>query len=127
MAACPDTVFIGHAPGFWAHISGGDGYLKEPYPSGPILPSGELLRVMRAHPNLHADTSGVSGWNALNRDHAFAREFLLEFQDRILYGRDMFDTTHRDLLDQLSLPGPVREKIFSGNALRLVPLATAPS
>jgi predicted TIM-barrel fold metal-dependent hydrolase len=123
VAACPDTVFVGHAPGFWAHISGGDGYLKEPYPKGPLLPGGELVRMMRAHPNLHADTSGESGWNALNRDHAFAREFLIEFQDRILYGRDMFDTTHRELLDSLSLPEPVRVKIFSGNALRLVPLA----
>lgn len=121
VAACPDTVFIGHAPGFWAHISADDGYLKEIYPRGPLVPGGDLMRMMRAYPNLHADTSGESGWNALNRDHAFAREFLLEFQDRILYGRDMFTTTHRDLLDSLSLPEPVWRKIFGGNALRLVP------
>ncbi len=121
LAACPGTVFLGHAPGFWAHISGGQGFSQEPYPAGPLLPGGELLRLFRTYTNLHADISADSGFNALNRDHAFAREFLTEFQDRILFARDGFDHHHRQLLEELGLPGPVKEKIFSGNALRLVP------
>lgn len=32
--ACPETDFIGHAPGFWSHISGDDLHDKEPYPEG---------------------------------------------------------------------------------------------
>jgi predicted TIM-barrel fold metal-dependent hydrolase len=122
VAACPDTIFIGHAPGFWAHISGDDQYAKEPYPKGPLVPGGEVARMLRAYPNLHADISAGSGWNALNRDHDFTKEFLGEFQDRILFGRDYFDSRHRELLDSLDIPVAVKEKIYSGNALRLVPI-----
>jgi predicted TIM-barrel fold metal-dependent hydrolase len=127
VAACPQTHFIGHAPGFWAHISGGGDHAMEPYPSGPLMPGGDIVRMLRTYANLHADISAGSGWNALNRDHAFTKNFLVEFQDRILYARDYFDSRHRELLDSLELPGPVREKIYSGNALRLAPLAEARS
>ena len=120
--ACPDTVFLGHAPGFWAHLSGDDQFDKDAYPTGPIAPGGKLVAMMRQYPNLHCDISAASGWNALNRDHAFTPEFLLEFQDRVLYARDFFDTRHRELLDSLGLDVGVLEKIYSGNALRLVPL-----
>ena len=30
--ACPETMFFGHAPGFWAHISGDDQYERPPTP-----------------------------------------------------------------------------------------------
>ncbi len=120
--ACPDTVFLGHAPGFWAHISGDDRFDKELYPAGPVAPGGKLVAMMRQYPNLCCDISAKSGWNALNRDHAFTREFLAEFQDRVLFARDDFDTRHRELLDGLGLDADVRAKIYAGNALRLVPL-----
>jgi predicted TIM-barrel fold metal-dependent hydrolase len=120
--SCPDTVFLGHAPGFWAHLSGDDRFDKEPYPSGPVAPGGKLVAMLRQYPNLCCEISAGSGWNALNRDHAFSREFLDEFQDRVLYARDGFDTRHRELLDTLGLDAGVLAKIHSGNALRLVPL-----
>ncbi len=121
VAACPDTVFIGHAPGFWAHISGDDQYDKAPYPTGPVVPGGKLPRMFRAYPNLHADLSAGSAYTALTRDPVFATDFLIEFQDRLLFGRDYFDDRMQGFLNDLNLPEDVLTRIFSGNALRLVP------
>lgn len=121
--ACPQTTFLGHAPGFWAHISADGQHEKTPYPEGPVVRGGKLVELLRACPNLFCDLSAKSGWNALHRDRDFAREFLLEFQDRVLFARDWFDNRHRELLDSLELPASVLGKIYAGNALRMVPLA----
>ena len=77
--------------------------------------------MMRHYPNLHADLSACSGQCALDRDRAFALDFLTEFQDRILFGRDSFDNKLMELLEVLGLNETILEKITSGNALRLVP------
>ncbi len=120
VAACPETVFIGHAPGFWAHISGDDLYDKEPYPSGPVLPGGQAVEMLRRYPNLWADLSAGSALNALGRDATFGRDFLLEFQERMLYGRDNFDNRLQEFLNGLGLSDDVLEKIYAGNARRLL-------
>lgn len=120
--ACPETIFLGHAPGFWAHISGDDQYNKVAYPKGPVLPGGKLIQMMRDYPNLYCDLSAGSARIALDRDHEFSRDFLIEFKDRVLYARDYFDNLHQELIDSLNLPQDVRELIYSGNALRLAPL-----
>ena len=122
VAACPETMFLGHAPGFWAHISGDDKYNKEVYPTGKVLPGGKLIEMLRTYSNLYCDISAGSGFNALNRDPEFAKEFIWEFQDRILYGRDYFDNKHQEFLNSLGLPREILDKIYSGNALKLVPL-----
>ncbi len=122
--ACPQTIFLGHAPGFWAHISNDDKYDKEPYPKGPVVLGGRLVTVLRECPNLWLDISAGSGLNALTRDPAFAKDFLLEFQDRTVYGRDYFDNKHQEFLNQLDLPDSVREKIYYKNALKLAPIST---
>lgn len=122
MRAAPDTIVLGHGPGFWATISGDGKHLTEGYPKGPIKSGGALVRMMREYPNLYADNSAGSGHNALTRDRDFGRDFILEFQDRILYARDMFDNRHREMFESFDLPADVREKIFSKNALKLVPL-----
>jgi predicted TIM-barrel fold metal-dependent hydrolase len=119
--ACPDTVFIGHAPGFWTHISGDGVDPKDPYPKRPVLPGGQVLRLLRTYPNLFADLSAGSGLNALDRDRVFAREFVMEFQDRLLYARDNYVNVLQELLAELSYPAEVMQKIMCGNALRLVP------
>ena len=120
IVACPDTAFIGHAPGFWAHISGDDLYDKASYPDGPVLAGGRLSDVMRKHRNLYADLSAGSGLKALQRDRIFGRDFLIEFQDKLLFGRDYFDTRLMDFLLELELPQQVFAKIASQNALRLL-------
>lgn len=120
--ACPDTIFIGHAPGFWSHISADDQYNKVSYPTGKVVPGGKLIDMLNKYSNLYCDISAGSGCNALKRDPEFARLFLMEFQDRVLYGRDNFSNIHQEFLSTLGLPISVLEKIYSGNALKLVPV-----
>jgi len=120
IVACPQTVFIGHAPGFWAHISGDDLYDKASYPDGPVLPGGRLSEIMRTYPNLYADLSAGSGLKALKRDRDVGRNFLVEFQDKLLFGRDYFDTSLMDFLLELALPEEAFTKITYQNAERLL-------
>lgn len=119
--ACPETIFMGHAPGFWAHISDDDKFDKEPYPQGEVLPGGKVLEMLDKYPNLFCDISAGSGCRAFERDLDFSRNFMIEYQDRILYGRDDFHNKHQELLNKLDLPAEVLEKICAGNALKLVP------
>jgi hypothetical protein len=58
----------------------------------------------------------------LSRDREFSRKFLIDYQDRMYFGRDQFNSQLYDLLIALGLPEEVLTKILSGNALRLVPL-----
>lgn len=118
--ACPDTVFIGHGPGYWREISGDADASPEAYPRGPVEPDGRLLRVLRACPNLRCDLSAGSGANALRRDREHAVTFLNEFGDRILFGRDTFDGALHDLLLSLDLTADVLQNILSRNALSLL-------
>ena len=93
-----------------------------PYCEGKVIPGGKLIEMLRKYPNLYCDLSAGSGCNALKRDPEFAVEFLTEFQDRVLYGRDYFDNEHQEFINSLGLPTSILEKIYSGNALKLVPL-----
>lgn len=120
--ACPDTVFVGHGPGFWARISNDDKYDQAYYPDGEVVPGGLLVEMLRRYPHLYCDTSAGSGLNALKRDTAFGREFVLEFQDRILYGRDCFNNQHQEYLNSMGLDDSVLSKLYAGNAQKLVPL-----
>ena len=117
---CPETNFIGHAPGFWAHISNDDLYKTEAYPKAPVIPGGRLEILLERYPNLYCDISAGSGHNAFRRDLDNARIFINKWQDRILYGRDLYQNIHRELLDSLELPVYVLEKIYSGNAKRIL-------
>ncbi|HID06217.1 MAG TPA: hypothetical protein EYP10_03625 [Armatimonadetes bacterium] len=119
---CPNTNFIGHGPGFWREISGDADESPQVYPKGPVVPGGKLPRLLREYPNLYADISASSGLGALQRDSEHARQFLIEFQDKVLFGRDGFGNEHLDFLRTLELPIEVFEKITYRNALKLVPL-----
>ena len=117
---CPETVFIGHAPGFWAHISNDDRHRTESYPDGPVLPGGRVSQMLRTYPNLYADLSAGSGLKAIDRDRQFGHDFLVEFADRLLFGRDYFDSRLMDHLKDLQLPDDVFARITCGNAQRLL-------
>jgi predicted TIM-barrel fold metal-dependent hydrolase len=41
------------------------------------------------YPNLYADISAGSGYNAITRDKDFGYSFLEEFQDKLFYGTDI--------------------------------------
>ena len=117
---CPATTFLGHGLGFWREISADADKVEQAYPKGPISSPGKLVEVMRRHDNLYADLSAGSGQGALSRDMDHAREFILEFQDRVLFGRDYFDRALLDVLEQLDLPKDVLDKVLYQNALRLM-------
>ena len=118
---CPDTTFVGHAPGFWRHISGDAFENPKTYPDGPIHPGGRLFDLFDRFPNLWADLSAGSGLTAMRRDRSHAIAFLDRYQDRLLYGRDAPGNDLMEFLETLELEAPVRLKLFSGNALKLVP------
>ncbi len=120
VAACPETVFIGHAPGFWAHISGDGQHDKTPYPKGAVVPGGRVAQLLERYPNLRCDLSAGSARNALARDPDHAKAFLTAWQDRLLYGRDCFDNLLAEFLDGLGLPRTVLDKIYQRNAQRLL-------
>jgi hypothetical protein len=84
MIECPETVFIGHAPGFWAHIPDDVRHTTESYPEGLVTPSGRVGHMLRTYPNLYADLSAGSGLKAIDRDREFGRQFLVECSDRLL-------------------------------------------
>ena len=119
---CPDTVFCGHAPGFWREISGDADSSPKSYPDGPVTPGGMLQRYLDTYPNLYCDLSAGSGLGALTRDPSHGREFLLKYQDRCLFGRDYFDDKLQRFIGGCGLPPEAVDKIMGGNALRLVPL-----
>jgi hypothetical protein len=125
LEACPDTIFIGHAPGFWRYISGDEATETAIYPKGPIVPGGRLLELLDRYPNLWADLSAGSGLGALQRDPAFSKEFLARYADRLLFGRDDNGNRLQTFLLSLDLPDDVIGRIMSGNALRLVPTEKA--
>ncbi len=122
MQMCPETIFIGHAPGFWRELSGDADDDPAIYPDGPITPGGRLHRLFAKYPQLHADLSAGSALGALRRDPVHAQEFLTRYADRLLYGRDAYGNDHREFFDTLDLPADVQEKSYSRNAVRLVPL-----
>ncbi len=127
----PDTVVIGHGPGFWAEI-GADLTLesKSRYPAGPITAEGSLPRLLRTYPHLYADISAGSGYNALTRDPAYGIRFIHEFQDKLLFGTDVCfgdppgRMPHLGFLRRLLAEGQISPEIFdkivAGNALRIV-------
>ena len=93
---------------------------REVYPAGKVLPGGRVPEILRQYPNLYADLSAGSALNALARDRAFSAAFLVEFQDKLLFGRDYFDTRLMDFLLELDLPAAVFEKIAWRNAQGLL-------
>jgi predicted TIM-barrel fold metal-dependent hydrolase len=76
--------------------------------------------LLREYPNLYADLSADSAQNGLSRDAAIGKDFILEFQDRLLFARDCFSNSLKELLSSYSLPKPALEKILSGNASALL-------
>lgn len=86
----PQTVIVGHGPGFWAQISA-DVSPSDMlgYPKGPIRREGMVQKLLRDFPNMYADISAHSGYNALTRDTEYGVRFLNEFQNKLLFGTDV--------------------------------------
>jgi len=129
----PNLTFIGHSQKFWAEISGDcTAEVRGGYPTGKVLPGGRVVELMRKYPNLHADLSAGSGFNAISRDPDFGYQFLEEFQDRIYYGIDICSLPQMNAplaglsawLDEAAETGKISysayKKISRENVLRLL-------
>lgn len=126
----PQTVFIGHGPGWWASISGDVTQTQlQGYPTGLVQPGGAMDRLMEKYPNIYGEFSAGSGAGALSRDPKFTREFLIRRQDRIMFGTDFLSPGQKvpqfELVRQIPLPAPVQSKIFRDNARKLLGLKPA--
>ena len=122
LQACPDTNFIGHAPGFWRELYDDADTREEVYPDGPPPGPGRIGKMFDLYPNLHADLSAGSALRALKRDPARAADFLNHYQDRLLFGRDYYGSDLHDFLSTLPLQEETIRRIYRENALRLVPV-----
>lgn len=121
LIACPDTVFIGHAPGFWREISGDAARVGEAYPKGPVQAPGQVHRLLEKYDNLYADLSAGSGHFALKRDPEHAKKFLTDFSERLFFARDYYGNELHEFLSTLDLDEKVVENIYWRNAEKLVP------
>ena len=115
----PKVKFIGHGPDFWNHIST-EQHPKYIHQKGPINQFGIIDRLLESYPNFYCDISGLSGFNALNRDHAMARKFLLKHAGKILFGTDNTRLPLLDLLRSMKLGKENMARILSGNASRVL-------
>lgn len=117
---CPETLILGHAPGFWREISGDASLDPSRYPGRPVVEGGRMVSLLEKYQNLWLDLSAGSGLGALKRDRGFAVEFLERFSDRVLFGRDEYGYRLADFLGELPLSAVTREKILWKNAATLL-------
>jgi len=123
----PETIFIGHGPAWWAEISA-DVTMEEKssYPKGPVTAPGKVDFLLEHYPNMHADLSAQSAYNALTRDLEVTNEFLTKHHKKLLFGTDRFvreeDPLMIDLIRQMELPQEAENAIFTGNAQAMLGL-----
>lgn len=98
-----ETKIIGHGPGFWSEMAAGiTPEQRWSYPDGPIQEEGATWRLLRTYPNLVADLSANSGFNAITRDREAGIRFLNEFQDKLLFGTDTCFKSKASRMPQLN-------------------------
>lgn len=128
LESVPNGIFIGHANGWWASISG-DATEADfgAYPNRKTTPGGAIDALMDRFPNIYGDLSAGSGSNAILRDMEFGREFLTRRADRLLFGTDYLmpgqNVPQISMYKEIQLPEDARAKIFRGNAERLFHLS----
>ncbi len=127
LEAIPNGVFIGHAQGWWASISGDvTKPLLQQYPNTKVTPGGAIDALMDRFDNIYGDVSAGSGANAILRDIDFGREFVIRRADRLMFGTDYLAPGQQvpqfSLYKELDLPEDVQEKVFRGNARKLLGL-----
>ncbi len=132
----PSVNFIGHAQTFWGNISR-DYDESVLYPKGPVKPGGLTDRLLADYPNMFADLSAGSGYQAFIRDEDHARAFFARHQDKLLYGSDCSDPVGRGpacsgslqilSVKRFSPDKKAERKILYGNARRVLKLTNLPA
>lgn len=125
----PNVPFIGHAQTWWANIDKNHHDQTVLYPKGPVTQGGLTDRYLSDYPNMYGDLSAGSGLNALTRDEAFTRDFLVRHQNKLLFGSDCTDVDGRgprcqgaqtiDAIRRLSATTGVERKLLYHNARKL--------
>ena len=123
----PEVTFVGHAPGFWAGISGDmteDEFSS--YPDTEATAGGAVPRLFAEYSNLYGDLSSGSGANAISRDMEFGRQFIIDNADQLLWGTDYlhpdWNARQLRLYPKLDLPEEVQRKVYRDNARELLGL-----
>jgi len=128
LRGAPTTTVIAHGPAWWSSISAADDR-SGGYPGGPVEPGGAAGRLLAEQPNLYADISAGSGFNALTRDPAFTENFLEQHWRKLLFGTDYFiagdDPKQPEWLRTHPMPDEWRQAIGFRNARRLLNLGDA--
>ena len=122
---CPETNFLGHAPGFWGCISNDDLWKSIEYPEGyPVIPGGHIERLLDKYPNLYCDCSAGSAIIALKRDREYTKKLILRHPDRFIFARDCLNNEHSEFFDSLELPSEIYEMFYHKNIERLIGMET---
>ena len=126
----PDLKFLGHAPGFWRHVSGDaddPAVIREQgmYPRTVPTPGGRLYQWFEQFPNLYGDLSAGSAFIAITRHEDKGKAFLERFSDRLLYATDDFSRELLDHLLSLDLEQATYRKLFYQNACKVLGLDEA--
>lgn len=125
----PEVTFVGHAQCFWREISA-EVDPEALYPTGPVVPGGRVEELLSRYPNLMADLSAHSGYNALARDPRHAAAFLERQRSKILFATDLLTAGQRieiaAFLEELPLSTATRDAIHFRNAARLLRLPDGP-
>ena len=127
----PKLKFFGHGQAFWSEIGQLETVFdRTGYPSYPIKEEGVVPKLLRKYEHLYGDLSAGSGFNALNRDRKYAIKFIHEFQDKLLFGTDIYTsempTPMVEFLNELKKCGDISEQVFNKvareNAIRILNL-----
>lgn len=119
ISSYPNVTFIGHGPHIWNHYSVPDKAFHF-HQKGKFRGEGIIWRLLKQYPNFYCDISGFSGFNAINRDHKTAREFLGSNFTKILFGTDNMEFGLHSLVKSFDLEKNKLDHIFFKNALRIV-------
>ena len=123
----PKVTFLGHAPGFWRHVSG-DADVPEViqehgmYPKTVPTPGGKLYDWFDEFPNLWGDLSAGSALNALTRHEDGGKAFLERYQGQLIYASDDYNRVLLDHLLSLELEQTTYHKLFYQNAAKILRL-----
>jgi len=89
-----------------------------------------IPKLLRDFPNLYADISANSGYNALTRDPDYGIRFLNEFQDKLMFGTDVCFADeegrmpHLNYLQERLASGDISQEVFDKithrNALKVL-------
>ena len=121
----PETVFVGHGPGWWGEISAEVTIEdKGGYPSGTVVAPGRVDYFLTTYPNLYADLSAGSASNAFKRDLAHAEDFVRKHYRKLLFGTDRFVAREEPvmigILRDMDLTNEMADAVFTKNADKLL-------